>query len=66
MDGDSIQRKLNLVFFNVITVLKHKLSNVDSFGWGSFFLPQVDNQAKGYLGGLSTKRNFKKAENLKH
>ena len=24
MDGDSIQRKLNLVFFNVITVLKHK------------------------------------------
>ena len=32
MDGDSIQTKLNLVFFNVITVLKHKLSNVDSFG----------------------------------
>ena len=32
MDGDSIQRKLNLVFFNAITVLKHKLSNVDSFG----------------------------------
>ena len=30
------------------------------------FLPQVDNQPKGYLGGLSTKRNFKKAENLKH
>ena len=24
------------------------------------FLPQVDNQAKGYLGGLSTKRNEKK------
>ena len=30
------------------------------------FLPQVDNQAKGYLDGLSTKRNFKKAESLKH
>ena len=30
------------------------------------FLPQVDNQAKGYLGGLSTKIDFKKAENLTH
>ena len=29
------------------------------------FLPQVDNQAKGYLGGLSTKRNFEKSWKFK-